>query len=372
MEATIKNMDWDTFVQTVCNRFDRDEHNHLLRRFFHIKQTVSVTKYIEEFSDIVHQLLAHDPIFSTTVFTNRFVDGLKKEIRSVIMIHRPQDLDTASSLALLQEEAVLDQVPRRSELGSYKKQSLEVTKSAYTSLATNTKFTDDKKQADNTQPKTGEDKIAALKKYRRSKGLCFKCGEKWSPQHTCPANVTLQAMEELWKCVTDGEELCFAQPETESDEDLMAISFQALTGTEGLKTLRLRGHLLGREVFMLIDLGSSHSFISDTVAAVATPWHALPNPVKVQVANGDILSCRHELYNQVWGCQGYTFNTTMKIIPLRGYDIVLGMDWLGAHSPMNVHWQEHWIQFAIKDQMVKLLGINSKIVMGPPVSLHQL
>jgi hypothetical protein len=87
----------------------------------------------------------------------------------------------------------------------------------------------------------------------------------------------------------------------------------------------------------LIDSGSSHSFISDTVAVVATPWHALPNPVKVQVANGDILSCTHELYNQVWGCQGYTFNTTMKIIPLRGYDIVLGMDWLGAHSPMNVH-----------------------------------
>jgi hypothetical protein len=43
----IHSMDWDTFVTTICNRFDRDEHNHLLRHFFHIKHTTTVTKYVE-------------------------------------------------------------------------------------------------------------------------------------------------------------------------------------------------------------------------------------------------------------------------------------------------------------------------------------
>jgi hypothetical protein len=38
-------------------------------------------------------------------YTTRFVDGLKDEIKSVILIQRPVDLDTACSLALLQEEA---------------------------------------------------------------------------------------------------------------------------------------------------------------------------------------------------------------------------------------------------------------------------
>lgn len=72
-------------------------------------------------------------------------------------------------------------------------------------------------------------------------------------------------MEQLWKCVTAGEELEFLSPklDTDSDDDLMAISVQALSGTEGSKTIRLRGYLQGKEVFMLIDSRSSHSFISD-------------------------------------------------------------------------------------------------------------
>jgi hypothetical protein len=101
MQTTINAINWDTFVQAVSNKFDRDEHNHLLCHFFHIKQLSSIIEYVEQFNDIVHQLLTHDPSFPPTVITNKFIDGLKKEIRAVIMIHRPQDLDTASSLALL-------------------------------------------------------------------------------------------------------------------------------------------------------------------------------------------------------------------------------------------------------------------------------
>lgn len=37
--------------------------------------------------------------------------------------------------------------------------------------------------------------------------------KKWGPQHKCPPNVSLHAMEELWKCVTEGEELVFSSVE---------------------------------------------------------------------------------------------------------------------------------------------------------------
>jgi oligoendopeptidase F len=98
-------------------------HNHLLRHFFHIKQTTTVTEYVEQFSDIVHHLLAHDPSFPPTVITNCFIDGLKKEIRAVVMMHRPQDLNTASSLALLQEEAIQDEPIKRFESSSNSKKN---------------------------------------------------------------------------------------------------------------------------------------------------------------------------------------------------------------------------------------------------------
>jgi len=51
----------------------------------------------------------------------------------------------------------------------------------------------------------------------------------------------------------------------------MAISIQALNGIEGSRTIRLRGYLQGKEVFMLIDSGSSNSFVSVLVAANVSP-----------------------------------------------------------------------------------------------------
>jgi len=57
----------------------------------------------------------------------------------------------------------------------------------------------------------------------------------------------------------------------DSGEDLMAILIQALSGTEGIKTIGLRGHLNGKEVFMLIDSGSSHNFINDQLVELISP-----------------------------------------------------------------------------------------------------
>lgn len=130
------NLSWKEFTSTVCLKFNRDEHNHLLRQFFHIKQNTSVSDYIEQFSEIIHQLLIHEPSLATSVITNRFVDGLKKEIRTVVMVHRPQELDTACSLALLQEEAMLDfsgKDTRRQDYSVFpKKFSAEAGKSNFT------------------------------------------------------------------------------------------------------------------------------------------------------------------------------------------------------------------------------------------------
>jgi hypothetical protein len=186
---------------------------------------------------------------------------------------------------------------------------------------------------------SSEDKLSALKSYRRSKGLCFKCGEKWGPHHKCPTTVSLAAIEEIWKYVEDGYEIAISHEEEsfDSGEDLMAIFVQDMNGTEGSRIVRLRGYIQWKEVFMLIDSRSSHSFLSDLVAATISPWHSLAQSVSVKVANGQTLACTHGLLNQIWGTQGITFCSTMKIIPLRGYDVILGMDWLESHSPMMIH-----------------------------------
>jgi hypothetical protein len=44
----------------------------------------------------------HDPLY----YTQRFIDGLRDEIKAVLLVHRPSTLDTACVLAQLQEEAL--------------------------------------------------------------------------------------------------------------------------------------------------------------------------------------------------------------------------------------------------------------------------
>lgn len=65
-----------------------------------------MSDYIEQFDVLLHQLLAHENHLTTTMVTARFVDGLKDDLKAVVIIQRPADLDTACSLALLQEEVM--------------------------------------------------------------------------------------------------------------------------------------------------------------------------------------------------------------------------------------------------------------------------
>ena len=90
------------------------------------------------------------------------------------------------------------------------------------------------------------------------------------------------------------------------------------------------------------------------------------------MANGELISCTHELSEQLWAIQGHSFHTTLKIIPLKCYDVVLGMDWLELHSPMEVHWVDKWLQFQHNNKFIKLQGILPSVQMRAPVSQYQL
>lgn len=106
MDPTIEQITWREFCLAVCARFEHDHHNHLIRQFFHIKQTTIVTEYVELFDTLMHQILAHDPTFSMTTIVNRFVDGLRADIKAIVFIQRPLDLDNVVSLVILQDELV--------------------------------------------------------------------------------------------------------------------------------------------------------------------------------------------------------------------------------------------------------------------------
>lgn len=66
MESQISSNSWADFCRAVCGRFEREQHNTLIRQFFHVRQTSSVVEYVESFDCLVHQLLTHDPTIYDT------------------------------------------------------------------------------------------------------------------------------------------------------------------------------------------------------------------------------------------------------------------------------------------------------------------
>lgn len=194
-----------------------------------------------------------------------------------------------------------------------------------------------------------------------------------APDHKCQS-VSLNAMEELWAPFSDDTTAPAVLIEEESDsaDDLMAISVQALNGIEGHKTMRLRGFISNQEVYILVDSGSTHCFLSEEFGSRLKGQEPLSQPVQVRVANGNLIQCTHELPNQLWNIQGVTFRNTFKILPLSSYDAVIGMDWLIMNSPMHIHWGEKWLQFDRNGNTIKILGIQPTAIVGPPITPPQL
>lgn len=161
---------------------------------------------------MIHQLFPHDSALSPSLVTAKFLDGLKEEIKSVVAIQRPQDIDSASSLALLQEDVLLNQ-PRR----EWRKPDASTSYSVKPPLKHNTtvlplppppkpgEFNSDDKRTYGSRNRRSEDRLASLKSYRRAKGLCFTCGEKWSQTHKCATSIPLHVVEEIWAMIDDND-----------------------------------------------------------------------------------------------------------------------------------------------------------------------
>jgi hypothetical protein len=89
-----------------------------------------------------------------------------------------------------------------------------------------------------------DDKLAALRAYRKARGLCFTCGDRWSRDHRCGPSVPLHVVEELLALVQVEEESDL--PPEQSDnipklEQLMHISQAAAEGSQAATTMRLQG-----------------------------------------------------------------------------------------------------------------------------------
>lgn len=252
---------------------------------------------------------------------------------------------------------------RRNEAPSYSRSQRVTSTPSASPTQFSTPLVDDKKISESSRSRPSEDKLTALKNYRRAKGLCFKCGAKWDPTHVFSNSIPLHVVEELLQLMQDSTtpENPVDSTDVDSGDDLMEISLQAVNGIELGRTVRIWGSVLNLDVVMLVDSGSSASFISEGLASYILDWEELSKPIMVRVADGGVILCTHEIPLCSWKAQGHSFQTTFKVLPLKCYAVILGMDWLESHSPMEVDCAEKWISFCHNSSKIKLQGLSPNL-----------
>jgi len=185
--------------------------------------------------------------------------------------------------------------------------------------------------------------LAAVKAYRRALGLCYKCNAKWSKDHRCAPEV-LQAVEALWESLDPEVVPAVDTPADQSTEQVfLAISKSAVSGVPAARTIRLLGSMSGIPVHILVDSGSSSSFLSDTTAIQLHHLDSVPVASCVQVAGGGVLQSSLLLRQVPWTVGSCSFTTDFRVLPLGNFDAILGMDWLESYSLMQVHWALKWL-----------------------------
>lgn len=102
----------------------------------------------------------------------------------------------------------------------------------------------------------------------------------------------------------EGESL--EQPSETSS--LCAISHQAVNGTKSPKTIRLQGWVKNKHVLMLVESGSTHTFISHKIAALFNNAKPLPSVVKVSIADVESYPAHISYHNVSGGCRGTVVN----------------------------------------------------------------
>jgi hypothetical protein len=99
IEHHLPHVTWHELGPFIQEGFGKNQHEFFLRQLLHIQQHSSVSDYVEQFAQLVDQLNAYQPNADPLYYTTKFIDGLRDDVKSIVLVKCPKDLDTASLLS---------------------------------------------------------------------------------------------------------------------------------------------------------------------------------------------------------------------------------------------------------------------------------
>lgn len=91
-----------------------------------------------------------------------------------------------------------------------------------------------------------------------------------------------------------------------------------------LALLSCKDYFHGHPVSILVDSGSTHDFLSLSLAESMHLKTSPCSPFNITIVDGNKIQCNSNVEPVKWSVAGEEFSTNMNFIPLSGYDIILG------------------------------------------------
>ncbi|KZV27862.1 hypothetical protein F511_37858 [Dorcoceras hygrometricum] len=191
---------------------------------------------------------------------------------------------------------------------------------------------------------------------RKEKGLCFKCGEVYSPMHKC----AFKLMQVALKDQEMGEERDSEPLETGEDGNELEVEIKeygtlelpcfSIGGVTQPQTMKLKGKIQDVDVVVMVDSGASHNFISRTLVEKLDIQIDESVHFGVCLGDGTKVQCQGVCRGLKVQLENYAVNITGHMFELGGVDVILGVDCL------RINWNKMHMRFREGEQLVELKG----------------
>ncbi|PWA47042.1 hypothetical protein CTI12_AA503080 [Artemisia annua] len=186
---------WDGLKRRLLNRFQQTQQGNMYEQFLTITQVETAREYVALFEKLAGQLVG----VSEQVLEATFIKGLKPDLRAALRVMHPEGLNHAMILAVtIKENKTFDNGARGG--GSYRSGGTTTNFSGYRNNTSSTRTLLSTASTSNKGGNNSTGRISQFKRLteaeladKRSKGLCFKCDQKFGPGHQC-ASRSLQVL----------------------------------------------------------------------------------------------------------------------------------------------------------------------------------
>lgn len=121
--------------------------------------------------------------------------------------------------------------------------------------------------------------------------------------------------------------------------------------------MRVEGFINDKKVLVLVDTGSTRSFVDPNVARMEKLAMG-ESHLTVKVANGDIIPCMGYCRAVTINLQNFKANANLYVLTLGGCDVVLGVDWLRSLGSIAWIFSDFTMKFDFRGSEVQLQGIQ--------------